>query len=131
MKITFKKILYNFRNAIGALLVALKHPEVSIWSKIIIVLTIAYALSPVDIIPDFIPFVGYLDDAVILPFLFFLAIRSIPQPIFEECKLRATGAFKKISGFIMLGLLLVTLAWGIIAGILYAIVTLILRLITI
>lgn len=129
MKGNFKNIFYNFRDTIGALLVAIRHPEVSLWSKIIIGLAIAYALSPVDIIPDFIPFIGYLDDAVILPFLFFLAIRSIPQPIFEECKLKAKNAFTKTIAFVMLGLLFVLLAWVIIAGIIYAIVALILKLI--
>mgnify|MGYP000454061238 CR=1 FL=1 len=129
MKSTFKNILFNFRDTIGALLVAIKHPEVSVWSKIIIAVAIAYALSPVDIIPDFIPFLGYLDDAVILPFLFFLAIQSIPQPLFEECKLKAKNAFKKSFGFVMLGLLFVLVAWVIIAGIIYAFVALILRII--
>jgi len=129
MKSTFKNIFFNFRDTIGALLVAIKHPEVSVWSKIIIAVAIAYALSPVDIIPDFIPFLGYLDDAVILPFLFFLAIRSIPLPIFEECKLKAKTTFKKSFGLLMLGLFFVLLAWFIIAGIIYAIVALILRLI--
>jgi uncharacterized membrane protein YkvA (DUF1232 family) len=129
MKSTFKNIFFNFRDTIGALLVALRHPQVSLWSKIIIVFTIAYALSPVDIIPDFIPFFGYLDDAVILPFLFFVAIKSIPQPIFEECKLKAKTTFKKSFGFVMLGLLFVLLTWVIIAGIIYAFVALILRLI--
>jgi len=129
MKSTFKNIFFNFRDTIVALLVALRHPQVSLWSKIIIVFTIAYALSPVDIIPDFIPFFGYLDDAVILPFLFFVAIKSIPQPIFEECKLKAKTTFKKSFGFVMLGLLFVLLTWVIIAGIIYAFVALILRLI--
>ncbi|MEW6525401.1 MAG: YkvA family protein [Spirochaetota bacterium] len=128
MKRKFKNIFFNFRDTIGALLVAIKHPEVSLWSKIIIVLAIAYALSPVDIIPDFIPFVGYLDDAVILPFLFFIAIQSIPQPVYEECKLQAHSAFKKSLGFILLGIVLVFLLWACIGFFMYAIVVGIIRL---
>lgn len=128
MKRSFKNIVFNFRDTIGALLVAIRHPEVSLWSKIIIGLAIAYALSPVDIIPDFIPFVGYLDDAVILPFLFFLAIRSIPQPVYEECKAQAHLLFKKSLGFIVLGLLFVVIVWLFISFLLYAIASAIFRL---
>ncbi|MEJ5360831.1 MAG: YkvA family protein [Spirochaetota bacterium] len=128
MKSKFKKIFFNFRDTVGALLVAIKHPEVSLWSKIIIIVTIAYALSPVDLVPDFIPFIGYLDDAVILPFLFFIAIKSIPQPVYEECKVQAHSAFKKSLGFIVLGLLLIILVWFCIGFFMYAIVTGIIRL---
>ncbi|MGB4268896.1 MAG: YkvA family protein [Spirochaetota bacterium] len=128
MKSKFKKIFFNFRDTVGALLVAIKHPKVSLWSKIIIALALSYALSPVDLVPDFIPFIGYLDDAVILPFLFFIAIKSIPQPVYEECKVQAHSAFKKSLGFIVLGLLLVILLWAFIGFFMYAIVTGIIRL---
>lgn len=128
MKNKFKNIFFNFRDTIGALLVAIKHPEVSLWSKIIIAVAIAYALSPVDLVPDFIPFIGYLDDAVILPFLFFIAIQSIPKPVYEECKAKAHSAFKKSLGFILLGLVLVILLWACLGFFMYALVSGILRL---
>ncbi len=128
MKNKFKNIFFNFRDSIGALLFALKHPKVSLWSKIIISLAIAYALSPIDIIPDFIPFIGYLDDAVILPFLFFIAIKSIPQPVYDECILKAQSTFKKSFGFVMLGIVLFFMVWSFIGFIIYVIITRVIRL---
>ncbi len=129
MKTKFKNIILNFRDTIGALLFAFKHPEVSLWSKILIALAIGYALSPVDIIPDFIPFIGYVDDAIILPFLFYIAIKSIPQQVYDECRAQAHSSFKKSLGFIMLGLLLVVIVWACVGLCIYVLVTALLRLI--
>jgi len=89
---TIKNLLLNYRDSIGALLVALKHPHVPMHSKMLIIIALAYALSPIDIIPDFIPILGYLDDAVIVPFLFYVAIHSIPQSVFYQCKQQAKKA---------------------------------------
>lgn len=52
--------------------------------KVLADVTIAYALSPVDLIPDFIPVLGYLDDVILLLFLIALTIRFIPQELFEH-----------------------------------------------
>ncbi len=52
----------------------------------------AYALSPIDLIPDFIPVVGYLDDAIILPLAIMLAVRLVPPDVMAECRTAATRA---------------------------------------
>ena len=54
-------------------------------AKLIAILTVGYALSPIDLIPDFIPIVGYLDDLLLLPAGIWLAIRLIPVLVWEEC----------------------------------------------
>src|SRR5690242_1924737 len=64
-------------------------------SKILILLAIGYLLLPFDIIPDFIPFAGQLDDAIIVPLLFFLATFLIPKEVVEENRLRAGGLNNK------------------------------------
>ena len=57
-------------------------------------ITIAYALSPIDLIPDFIPVLGYLDDLIILPVLVALTIRCIPKDTFERYRKEAEGMWQ-------------------------------------
>ncbi len=57
-------------------------------AKLIAILTVGYALSPIDLIPDFIPIFGYLDDLLLLPAGIWLAIRLIPVLVWEECIVR-------------------------------------------
>ena len=58
-------------------------------TKIIIGLIVAYALSPIDLIPDFIPILGYLDDLIVLPLGIWLAIRFVPKKVWTECQILA------------------------------------------
>jgi uncharacterized membrane protein YkvA (DUF1232 family) len=76
---------------IPALFIAMKKQETPVKAKIIAGITVAYALSPIDLIPDFVPVLGYLDDLIILPLLASLAIRLIPREIMDECKAEAEG----------------------------------------
>jgi uncharacterized membrane protein YkvA (DUF1232 family) len=82
IKITTKELKYN----LSALYIAYKRNDVPIYAKIIIVITIGYALSPIDLIPDFIPVLGYLDDIVIVPLLVILSLKLIPKEIMDECR---------------------------------------------
>lgn len=66
-----------------------RHPGTGILPKIIIVIALGYALSPVDLIPDFIPILGYLDDLVLIPALIMLAIKLTPQQVLDECRRQA------------------------------------------
>lgn len=72
-----------------ALYLASKDPRVPVLAKIIIGLVVAYALSPIDLIPDFIPVIGYLDDILLLPLGIWLAMQLIPQPVWKECQAMA------------------------------------------
>lgn len=74
---------------IPAIFIALRKRETPIIAKVFAGLTIIYALSPIDLIPDFIPVLGYLDDIIILPGLIALTVRLIPPNIFEECRIDA------------------------------------------
>lgn len=69
---------------IPALFIAMKKKETPIAAKIIAGITIGYALSPIDIIPDFIPLLGYLDDLIILPLLASFAIKLIPKELMDQ-----------------------------------------------
>ncbi|MBW2739884.1 MAG: DUF1232 domain-containing protein [Deltaproteobacteria bacterium] len=79
----------NLKKEITALYYAYQHPKTSVLPKIIILFTLGYALSPIDLIPDFIPILGYLDDLLILPVLITLSIKLIPQEIMEESREKA------------------------------------------
>ena len=74
---------------IPAVFIALKRKDTPILAKITAFITVAYALSPIDLIPDFIPVLGYLDDIILLPVLIALTIRMIPHDIFMECRTQA------------------------------------------
>ena len=72
----------------------LKDKHTPIIAKIFAAITVGYALSPIDLIPDFIPILGYLDDLILLPVLVTLTIHFIPHEIFERYKLEAEGIWK-------------------------------------
>lgn len=79
---------------IPAVFIAMKKKETPLPAKITAALTVAYALSPVDLIPDFIPVLGYLDDLLILPALVALTVRLIPKEVFAACRAESEGMWK-------------------------------------
>jgi uncharacterized membrane protein YkvA (DUF1232 family) len=74
----------NLKRDVVALYLAAGDPRVPWYAKAVAAVVAAYALSPIDLIPDFIPFLGYLDDVILLPVGIALAIRLIPPAILEE-----------------------------------------------
>lgn len=95
-----KKRAKQLKQDIPAIYLVMKSSEIPILAKILAFLTIAYALSPIDLIPDFIPVLGYLDDLVILPMLIVLTIKCIPKPVWQKAQneaqeLIATKQMKK------------------------------------
>ena len=79
----------QLKSEIVALYLAYKHPRTPWYAKVLAALIIGYALSPIDLIPDFIPVVGYLDDLIIVPLGIALLIKVIPRDILEECRAKA------------------------------------------
>lgn len=65
---------------------ACKHPATPWYAKALGVFVVGYALSPIDLIPDFIPVLGYLDDVLLLPGLIWLAIRLLPVEVLADCR---------------------------------------------
>jgi uncharacterized membrane protein YkvA (DUF1232 family) len=68
---------------------AASHPATPWYAKALGLFVVGYALSPIDLIPDFIPVLGYLDDVILLPALIWLTIRMLPPAVLEECRAKA------------------------------------------
>ncbi|KCV28224.1 PF06803 family protein [Bordetella bronchiseptica 00-P-2730] len=68
---------------------AVRHPGTPWYAKALGLLVVAYALSPIDLIPDFIPVLGYVDDVLLLPALIWLAIRMVPPQVLAQCRNQA------------------------------------------
>lgn len=79
---------------IPTIYIALKKKETPIVAKILAIITVCYALSPIDLIPDFIPVLGYLDDIILLPILIAITIKLIPQDIINKCRLEAENIWE-------------------------------------
>ncbi len=80
----FKNLFLKFKNEIVLYRNILSDPRTPRPAKILLGVAITYAVTPVDIIPDFIPVIGHLDDAIIIPILVYLAVKTIPQSLLEE-----------------------------------------------
>lgn len=74
---------------IPALFLSLNDKETPIIAKVLAGLTVIYALSPIDLIPDFVPVLGYLDDLIILPAMVALTLKFIPKEVFERNREKA------------------------------------------
>jgi len=79
----------RFRHELTVYRLVMRHPRTPRASRLLLGAAIAYALSPVDLIPDFIPVVGHLDDLLIVPLLVWLALRLVPRDVIDECRQRA------------------------------------------
>ncbi len=86
---SLKRWALSIKSNLLALYIASKNKNVSFLAKIFIFFVVAYALSPIDLIPDFIPIIGYLDDLILLPIGIWVAIKLIPIKVWLECKKNA------------------------------------------
>ena len=75
-----------------AIYLASRDPRVPWYAKALAIAVAAYALSPIDLIPDFIPVVGYLDDLLIVPLGIWLVVQLIPDEVMAECRAKADAA---------------------------------------
>lgn len=101
---------------------AARHPGTPWYAKAIGVFVVAYALSPIDLIPDFIPVLGYVDDVLLLPALIWLAVKLLPADVLLSCRRQADDwmhkAGKKPRS--LLGIAWVAIVWACLGAALYA-----------
>jgi uncharacterized membrane protein YkvA (DUF1232 family) len=84
-----KTMAANLKQELKALRIALAEDLVPWYIKALIIFTVAYALSPVDLIPDFIPVLGLLDDLILLPLLIYIILKFIPKEVMTYCRKKA------------------------------------------
>jgi uncharacterized membrane protein YkvA (DUF1232 family) len=82
----------RLKTELHALYLAYHDPRVPAHARVFAVIVVAYAFSPIDLIPDPIPVLGYLDDLILVPFGIALAVRMIPPEVLAECRTRARDA---------------------------------------
>ena len=84
----------KLKTDLPAIFLAWKDKETPLAAKVLAGITVAYALSPIDLIPDFIPVLGYLDDVILLPLLAALTIKWIPKDVLERSRKQAEDLWK-------------------------------------
>ena len=77
-----------------ALYLAARDPRTPWYARLLVAGVVAYAFSPLDLIPDFIPLLGYLDDLILLPLGIALAIKLVPPAVLAECRARAQASLQ-------------------------------------
>ena len=85
----WKEIIRKLKEDLYTLYLASRDPRIPFMAKVVLVLTVAYAFSPIDLIPDFIPALGYLDDLVLLPLGIWLTIKLMPADVLNEYRQKA------------------------------------------
>ena len=100
---------------------ASKHPRTPWQAKALSLFVVGYALSPIDLIPDFIPVIGYLDDVLLLPGLIWLAVRMLPTDVLEDCRDRADHwmAEKREKPRSFVGAVVIVAIWVMVAVVTY------------
>lgn len=88
----WKKQVKHLKMETYAVYLAYKDPRVPWYARILIAFVVAHTFSPIDLIPGFIPILGYLDDLVIAPLGIALALKMIPQDVLAECRERAQAS---------------------------------------
>lgn len=95
-----------------ALYLAGRDPRTPLRAKLVIAAVAAYAMSPIDLIPDFIPVLGYLDDLILVPAGVALAIRLVPDAVMRDCRARAAGRLAEPRPRSMAAAVAIVCAWA-------------------
>ena len=106
---TIRKWAAALRRDVAALILAVRDPRTPLTARIIAALVVAYALSPIDLIPDFVPVLGYLDDLIIVPLGLALVLRLIPAALMAEYRVSAMQ--QPVSRLGWVGLVIVLMLW--------------------
>jgi uncharacterized membrane protein YkvA (DUF1232 family) len=105
----------ELRTETYALYLAIKDPRVPWYAKLSALCVVAYAFSPIDLIPDFIPVLGYLDDLIVVPLGIALTMKMIPSEVLVECKAKAQAGVVQSKALGWVGATLIIAVWILVA----------------
>ncbi len=86
---SFKNRVNHLKRETYILYLAAHHPNTPWYAKLFVASVVAYAFSPIDLIPDFVPVLGYLDDLILIPLGIVVAIKLVPPEVLAECRAQA------------------------------------------
>jgi uncharacterized membrane protein YkvA (DUF1232 family) len=92
---TWREWARQLKREVYVLYLAYKDPRVPWYAKLFAACVVAYAFSPIDLIPDFIPVLGYLDDLLLIPLGIYLVLKMIPDEVIAECRQKAQAALSQ------------------------------------
>jgi uncharacterized membrane protein YkvA (DUF1232 family) len=113
---SLKERASRFKTELYALYLAYKDPRVPWYGRALAACVVAYAFSPIDLIPDPIPVLGYLDDLVLIPFGVALAIRLIPADVLEQCRRQARSVMQEGRPVNRAGAVVIVTIWLLLAA---------------
>jgi uncharacterized membrane protein YkvA (DUF1232 family) len=108
---SWKERVRSLKKETFTLYLAWRHPRVPWYAKVLALLVVGYALSPIDLIPDFIPVLGYLDDLVLIPLGIMLVIRLIPEDVLAECHQQAERIVGQATGVAKIAAAVIVAIW--------------------
>jgi uncharacterized membrane protein YkvA (DUF1232 family) len=101
----------QLKKQISIVYLAYMHKDIEWYKKAFLLLILIYAASPIDLIPDFIPILGMLDDIILIPLGVIIAIKMIPQGVWEECRLAAENGISIDGRYKKMGMIFIALIW--------------------
>lgn len=101
----------QLKKQVDTVLLAYAHPKTPWYAKVWLVLVISYAMSPIDLIPDFIPILGMLDDLILIPLGIAVAVKIIPNYIWEECQAQTENGVSVPLVYRYVGMVVIVLLW--------------------
>ena len=107
----FKARAAALKREVYTIYLAAKHPRTPWYSKLFVVAIVAYVLSPIDLIPDFIPVLGLLDELILLPLALVLVVKLVPEDVMSECRTRALEHRPEGTALGRLGAAFILLVW--------------------
>ncbi|MEJ2208771.1 MAG: DUF1232 domain-containing protein [Anaerolineae bacterium] len=112
----WKRRVRHLKSETYALYLAYRDPRVPWYAKAFAALVVAYAFSPIDLIPDFVPLLGYLDDLLLVPLGIALSIKMIPAEVLDECRERARADLDRVQPTSRLAAIVIVGIWLLLAA---------------